>query len=72
MFLKFAIVGVGFVWSTKGIFSVAILAFEFDNCVFFSASVVFMTQVINEERRLLAVYPVFFFYTFIAWLVLLQ
>ena len=36
------------------------------------ASVVFMTRVIKEERRLLAVYPVFFFYTFIAWLILLQ
>ena len=36
------------------------------------ASVVFMTRVIKEERRWLAVYPVFFFYTFIAWLILLQ
>lgn len=36
------------------------------------ASVVFMEQVIKEERRLLAVFPVFFFYTFISWLVLLQ
>ena len=36
------------------------------------ASVVFMTRVIQEERRLLAVYPVFFFYTFIAWMILLQ
>ena len=36
------------------------------------ASVVFMTQVIKEERRTLAAYPVFFFYTFISWLILLQ
>mmetsp|Transcript_34877 Transcript_34877/g.60099 ORF Transcript_34877/g.60099 Transcript_34877/m.60099 type:complete len:201 (-) Transcript_34877:150-752(-) len=36
------------------------------------ASVVFMEQVIKEERRLLAVFPVFFFYTFIGWMVLLQ
>jgi len=36
------------------------------------ASVVFFKQVIKEERRVLAVYPVFFFYTFIAWMVLLQ
>lgn len=36
------------------------------------ASVVFMIQVIKEERRLLAVFPVFFFYTFIAWMILLQ
>lgn len=38
----------------------------------FAASVVFMTQVIKEERRALAAYPVFFFYTFISWLILLQ
>mmetsp|Transcript_27824 Transcript_27824/g.46752 ORF Transcript_27824/g.46752 Transcript_27824/m.46752 type:complete len:198 (+) Transcript_27824:115-708(+) len=36
------------------------------------ASVVFMEQVIKEERRILAVFPVFFFYTFIGWMVLLQ
>mmetsp|Transcript_15243 Transcript_15243/g.15995 ORF Transcript_15243/g.15995 Transcript_15243/m.15995 type:complete len:197 (-) Transcript_15243:28-618(-) len=36
------------------------------------ASVVFMNQVICDERRTLAVYPVFFFYTFIAWMILLQ
>jgi protein YIPF6 len=36
------------------------------------ASVVFMIQVIKEERRTLAVYPVFFFYTFIGWIILLQ
>mmetsp|Transcript_9374 Transcript_9374/g.10108 ORF Transcript_9374/g.10108 Transcript_9374/m.10108 type:complete len:196 (+) Transcript_9374:45-632(+) len=36
------------------------------------ASVVFMVQVIKEERRSLAVYPVFFFYTFIGWMILLQ
>jgi len=36
------------------------------------ASVVFMSQVIKEERKVLAVYPVFFFYTFIGWMILLQ
>jgi hypothetical protein len=36
------------------------------------ASVVFMVQVIKEERRTLAVYPVLFFYTFIGWMILLQ
>lgn len=36
------------------------------------ASVVFMVQVIKEDRRALAVFPVFFFYTFIGWLILLQ
>lgn len=42
------------------------------NCYVSVASVVFMEQVIKEERRLLAVFPVFFFYTFIGWMVLLQ
>eukprot|EP01031_Cornospumella_fuschlensis_P025531 gene25531-30827_t len=37
-----------------------------------SASSVFMTQVIKPERKTLAVYPVFFFYTFIGWMILLQ
>lgn len=41
-------------------------------CISNAASVVFMEQVIKEERRLLAVFPVFFFYTFIGWMVLLQ
>lgn len=36
------------------------------------ASSVFMVQVIKEERKVLAVFPVFFFYTFIGWMVLLQ
>ena len=36
------------------------------------ASVVFMGNVIKEERKTLAVFPVFFFYTFIAWMILLQ
>jgi hypothetical protein len=36
------------------------------------ASAVFMIQVIKEERRTLAVYPVFFFYIFIGWMILLQ
>mmetsp|Transcript_1263 Transcript_1263/g.1410 ORF Transcript_1263/g.1410 Transcript_1263/m.1410 type:complete len:196 (+) Transcript_1263:159-746(+) len=36
------------------------------------ASVVFMNNVVKEERRMLAVFPVFFFYTFISWLILLQ
>ena len=34
------------------------------------ASVVFMEQVISEKRKLLAVYPVFMFYTFLAWMIL--
>lgn len=51
--IKLALVGVGFVWSTR-------------------ASVVFMGNVIKEERKVLAVFPVFFFYTFIAWMIMLQ
>jgi hypothetical protein len=31
-----------------------------------------MYNVVKEERRALAVFPVFFFYTFISWLILLQ
>lgn len=33
------------------------------------ASVVFMQKVIGEERRALAVFPVFLFYTFIGWMI---
>ena len=35
------------------------------------ASVVFIGQFISEERRALAVYPVFFFYTFLGWMILI-
>jgi hypothetical protein len=33
---------------------------------------VFMAQVIVPERKVLAVYPVFFFYAFLAWMVLIS
>lgn len=36
------------------------------------ASVVFIKQIIVPERKVLAVYPVFFFYSFISWMILLQ
>jgi hypothetical protein len=36
------------------------------------ASVVFMQQVIHEERRALAVFPVFLFYTFIGWMIMVN
>mmetsp|Transcript_38444 Transcript_38444/g.85835 ORF Transcript_38444/g.85835 Transcript_38444/m.85835 type:complete len:190 (+) Transcript_38444:154-723(+) len=36
------------------------------------ASVIFMGQIIASERRALAVYPVFFFYAFISWLILVS
>lgn len=35
------------------------------------ASSVFIGQYIQRERRFLAVFPVFFFYTFLGWLILL-
>jgi len=36
------------------------------------ASVVFIGQIIVPQRKLLAVYPVFFFYTFISWMIIIQ
>ena len=36
------------------------------------ASVVFMQSVIKEERRLLVVFPVFLFYTFIGWMIVVN
>ena len=41
------------------------------DCRLHLASVVFMSQIIIPERKVLAVYPVFFFYAFIAWMVLM-
>lgn len=35
------------------------------------ASTVFIAQFIQKERRFLAVFPVFFYYTLLGWLVLL-
>ena len=35
------------------------------------ASVVFIGQFISEERKTLAVYPVFFFYIFLSWMILI-
>lgn len=36
------------------------------------ASVVFMSQLVKEERKVLAVYPVFLFYIVIGWIVMLH
>lgn len=36
------------------------------------ASKVFISEIISDERKLLAVYPVVFFYTFISWMIVLQ
>ena len=35
------------------------------------ASVLFIEQFVVEEKKALAVYPVFFFYTFLSWMILL-
>jgi protein YIPF6 len=56
----------------KKIFIVKLILVAFGFIWSTRASVVFMAQVIKEERRALAVFPVFFFYTFIAWMILLQ
>ena len=37
-----------------------------------TASVVFVSALISEKRRILAAYPVFLFYVVIAWMILLQ
>ena len=36
------------------------------------ASVVFMSQLVSEERRLLAAFPVFLFYLVIAWMIFIS
>ena len=36
------------------------------------ASVVFMSQMVPEKRKVLATYPVFLFYIFLGWLILIQ
>ncbi|CAN0491061.1 unnamed protein product, partial [Laminaria digitata] len=36
------------------------------------ASKVFISEIISDERKLLAVYPVFFFYTFISWMIVIH
>jgi len=50
--IDFAIVAVGFLWSTR-------------------ISSFFISLYISPERKLLALYPVFFFYLFLSWMVLL-
>ena len=37
-----------------------------------AASVIFVGQVISAERKVLALYPVLFFYLFLSWMVLIQ
>lgn len=37
-----------------------------------TASKVFISEIISDERKMLAVYPVFFFYTFISWMIVIH
>jgi hypothetical protein len=75
--IKSILTAIGFVWSTRGMslslgsFVKSVMVANGNN-FWFVASAVFMVQVIKEERRTLAVYPVFFFYIFIGWMILLQ
>lgn len=45
---------------------------RFSNTRTKSASKVFISEIISDERKMLAVYPVIFFYTFISWMIVLQ
>ena len=86
LFIKLIVVAVGFVWSTRGmqearnpsrldpsnLLSTDSFTHGYSNCLLNEASVVFMKQIIAPERKVLAVYPVFFFYTFISWMVLIS
>jgi hypothetical protein len=73
-FLKLVLVALGFVWSTRGALalSAALTIPRTSTYLCTAASVVFMAQIISQQRKILAVYPVFFFYTFISWMILLQ
>jgi len=35
-------------------------------------SIVFFSEIIEAKRRALAIYPVFGFYAFLAWMILIQ
>ena len=54
--IKLVLVLACFGWSTYGIIN-----------LYFKASIGFMGALVLEERKLLAVYPVFLFYLFLAW-----
>ena len=61
--IRFILVFIGYLWSNKGIF-LSLLLF-----MLFIASVLFMSQMISPQRKVLAVYPVFLFYVSIALLI---
>ena len=65
--VKIILVGIGFGWSTyckllllRGVLIAA-----------FVASVGFIAQMVPEDRKALAVFPVFLFYLFLSWFILL-
>lgn len=56
--LKLAIAAVTLVWSTLG----TLLSYE--------GSISFMNVIIEEDKNVIAIYPIFLFYLFIAWFVI--
>ena len=51
----------------------SVLTFPYDSILCSAAlpaSVVFMSQLVAESRKALAVYPVFLFYIVLAWVIL--
>ena len=68
-FTLFALFHLPFLAAT---FTTATTAAITNNTTVNPASVVFMSQIISPERKVLAVFPVFLFYIFISWMVLIQ
>jgi len=60
--IKLILVGLSFGWSTLCIYIIILR-----NFLKKLASVGFMSTLVSEERKILAVYPVFLFYLFLAW-----
>lgn len=61
LIFKIAISLAAFVWASLGIYF-----------IYYIASVGFMSQMVSEKKKLLANYPIFLFYLFLAWFVLAQ
>lgn len=74
------VVTVAFMWSTQGTAGAGggVLVGELRGAITHhamagpSASVVFMSQLVPEKRKALAVFPVLLFYVFIGWMILIQ
>ena len=63
LIIKIVICLAAFLWASLGILIIVI---------FNLASVGFMSQMVTEKKKLLANYPIFLFYLFLAWFVLAQ